>query len=315
MIKSRLSKFVFILLLAVSSWSHAETSFSGVYFFGDSLSDTGNLASVIGDFPAPYYMNRVSNGPVAIETLASNLGLNANASLHLTGAAVGNNYSVAGANAYGAEPIDLPTQILSFQVNHGFVAPADALYVIFIGGNDVRSARDEADLAIARSTVQSAAIEVSNAIQALYQAGARSFMVINSPNIGLIPETNLIAAALNYPELIKRSRKLSQSYRVALHEAVEQLEDNYAIDIVEFDLFKFFNKLVKEAESLGFTNSTDACFRLEAMSFHPDCNYGMNADQFIFFDEIHPTARTHQIVGNAFYETLSKALKQTEIAE
>ena len=47
--------------------------FSNMYIFGDSLSDTGNRATVTGDFPAPFFMNRVSNGQVAVEVLATSL--------------------------------------------------------------------------------------------------------------------------------------------------------------------------------------------------------------------------------------------------
>ncbi len=42
-----------------------------------------------------------------------------------------------------------------------------------------------------------------------------------------------------------------------------------------------------------------------AEAFHLDCNYGFNADQFVFFDEIHPTARVHSIFGEAFLKALN----------
>ena len=307
MLKHYLSQLILLpLILLVTSWAQAETSFSRVYVFGDSLSDTGNLASVVGGFPAPYYMNRVSNGPVAVETLAAQLGHTAEASLHLIGPAVGSNYAVAGANAYGDEVIDLNTQVISFYANHGYIAPADALYVIFIGGNDVRSVRDEPDMSIARSIVYAAASEVGQAMVSLIQAGAQSFMLINSANIGIIPETQLIADVTSQTELLKHSRKLSQFYRVALHETAEQLKELDDVNIIEFDLFKYLNKVVKKADTYGFSNATDACFYLETMTFHPDCNYGLNADQFIFFDEIHPSTRAHTLIGEAVYEALVK---------
>ena len=151
MIKNNLSKIILALLLIFSSWVQADTSFSRVYVFGDSLSDTGNLASIFGPFPMPpFYKNRVSNGPVGVEVLAQKLGHTAEASLHLIGPSVGSNYAVAGANALGSDPIDLGTQVLAFQANHGFIAPPDALYVVFIGGNDVRSSRGRADLSDAK---------------------------------------------------------------------------------------------------------------------------------------------------------------------
>jgi len=292
------------LWLLLASWAQAAQNYSQVYVFGDSLSDTGNLASVVGAFPPPYYMNRVSNGPLAIDVMASKLGLDASASLHLIGPATGGNYAVVGANAVGDEAIDLDNQVLAFQANHGYVAPADALYVIFIGGNDVRAARDTADMDSARQGVIAAAAQATQAITQLAATGARSFLVINAPNIGIIPETRLLAAAYQQPKLLQRARKLSQLYRIALHRMISPMRQNRELQITEFDLFGFFNRLVKKAHRLGFTNTTDACFSSETFTFHPDCNFGQNFDQFVFFDEIHPTARVHAIVGEAFYRAL-----------
>ena len=305
MSKNNLFKFVFPLLLIFSSWVQAAPSFSQIYVFGDSLSDTGNLASIGGDLPAPYYMNRISNGPVAVETLAAKLGLSAEASLHLIGPEMGGNYAVARGNAYGKEIFDLNTQLISFHSNHGFVAPADALYVMFIGGNDVRDAVYLPDLAVAESLVKAAATAVRHAIESLAQAGAQSFLLVNAPNISVIPETRFYAA--NNPELIDRALLLSNLYKAALHDTVGKLKEDNNISISEFDLFKFFNKLLTKAEKYGFSNSTEACFSTliyQEDIFHPDCNYGMNFDQFIFFDEIHPTTRVHELVGEAFYKKL-----------
>ncbi|MCW8936221.1 MAG: SGNH/GDSL hydrolase family protein [Gammaproteobacteria bacterium] len=303
MIKLNLYKLTLPVLLIFSSWVQATPTFSNIYIFGDSLSDTGNLASIIGDLPQPYYMNRITNGPVSVETLTEKLGHSANASLHLLGLNAGTNYSVARASAAGEEQIDLNTQVLSFQVNHGFVAPSDALYVLFIGGNDVRSALVAADNKDAKSIIKAAAKEVKSAIKNLSIIGAKSFLVVNAPNIGIIPETQIIAAATESPELIGRGRMLSNKYRKALHKAVENLQEHNDIEITEFDLFRFFNRLVKNADKYGFTNTTDACFSSVTFTFHPDCNFGLNFDQFIFFDEIHPTARVHSIVGDSMAES------------
>lgn len=303
--KLNLFRFILPVLLLLSSQVQATPSFSNVYIFGDSLSDTGNLASVDAPFPFPYYMNRVTNGPVAVDALTSRLGYTAEASLHLLPlAAVGNNYAVARANAFGEEVLDLATQIYLFNLNHQFVAPSDALYVVFIGGNDVREALVETDKMTPKMRVKNAANAVRAAIESLSLSGAKSFLVVNAPNVGIIPETQLIADATSNPELVKRARKLSQRYRGALHEAVEQLEEQHEIEITEFDLFKFFNKLVENADEYGFTNSTEACFSSVSFRFNTGCELGANFDQYIFFDEIHPTARVHAIVGNAMAEAI-----------
>jgi Phospholipase/lecithinase/hemolysin len=55
--------------------AHA-AAYSALYVFGDSLSDNGNIPAASGYRPsAPYADGRFSNGPVAVEYLADNLGL------------------------------------------------------------------------------------------------------------------------------------------------------------------------------------------------------------------------------------------------
>lgn len=307
------TRFIFIpLLLCISFLAHAENTYSKVYIFGDSLSDTGNLASVIGPFPAPYYQNRVSNGPLAVDILTAKLATNADASLHLLGLNNGKNYAVAGAKASGNEPIDLNTQILSFQANHGFIAPSDALYVILIGGNDIRSALYETDLTTADSIINSASNKVQDAVKSLNLIGAQSFLIINAPNIALIPETQLMALELNNSKLVKRAYKLSKRFNKKLHKTIKQIEKKNNVHIAEFNLFEFFNKVVANASNLGFINNSDACFSSVTYTFHPDCNYGLNADKFVFFDEIHPTTRVHSMFGEAFYEALIKELENED---
>ncbi len=307
MITFRLSKFILLLLLISSSWVQAaDVSFSRIFVFGDSLSDTGNFASLTGDLPPPYYMNRISNGPVAVEILAARLGHTVPASLHLIGLAEGSNYAVAGANASGMEAMDLDIQIVSFQANH-IVAPADALYVIFVGGNDIRDARSETNSILARAKVKAAAAKVRKAIQTLTQAGARSFLLVSSPNIGLMPETRLIASETDNPGLIEYSQTLSKLYQDELYKMTRFLKYTSRAKITRFDLFSFFNELVEKADYYGFSNTTDACFNSADSTFHPDCDFGSNFDGFVFFDEIHPTARVHELVGEALYETLNSA--------
>lgn len=315
MLDRRITGLVVAFLLVFSGWANANNEFSDVFVFGDSLSDTGNLASVIGDFPdPPYYMgSRVSNGPVAVEVLAERLGLDAAASLHLLGPGTGTNYAVAGARAIGIEPIDLDTQLTLFLANQGFVAPADALYVVFLGGNDIRDARDSADFRVARDIVKAAAGRIGETIESLAAAGARNFLLVNAPNIGTIPETRLIADLSGNTYLVEQAERLSKLYRRQLHRIAERLEDNdndygNSIEIVEFDLYKFFQKLLRKGDKLGFTNTTDPCFSPTLfpayLGFNPDCNFGANFDQFVFFDEIHPTARAHALAGEAMFEAL-----------
>ncbi len=159
------------LCLLLPLGAKAEGSFTDVIVFGDSLSDTGNLAGFIDlqfgllDVPPPeispiglcnpfdifptgngcadlfFRQSRVSNGPVAVEILAKRLGFDElRPSLFFVPLAVpplvGTNYAVAGAEAGGSDIGDLNLQVLGFLGDYDS-APSDALYVVMIGGNDV----------------------------------------------------------------------------------------------------------------------------------------------------------------------------------
>ena len=123
-------------LILFSGGSYADDDFSELVIFGDSLSDTGNLASVRGDFPFPFFNNRVSNGPIMVDVLAELLGLEADPSLHLTGAPQGSNFAVASGTAGGTGVIDLSAQVQAFLAASSGEASPTALYLISIGGND-----------------------------------------------------------------------------------------------------------------------------------------------------------------------------------
>ena len=75
----------FLLLFLSFANGQASAQFSKLVTFGDSLSDTGNLASISIDFPYPFYRNRISDGPVMADYIATSMASNAEASLHLDG--------------------------------------------------------------------------------------------------------------------------------------------------------------------------------------------------------------------------------------
>jgi phospholipase/lecithinase/hemolysin len=177
MMKQCLRAFLCLWLL-LPLGAKAEGSFTDVVVFGDSLSDTGNLAAfrdinvplLPPFFPGPqpigtvgfcnpvdifilgrrcddlfFRQSRASNGPVAVEILAERLGFDElQPSLFFLPSAVrpfvGTNYAVAGAEAGGSDLGDLNSQVFGFLADHSFLAPPDALYVVMIGGNDVIAA-------------------------------------------------------------------------------------------------------------------------------------------------------------------------------
>ena len=90
-----------------------------------ALSDNGNLHALNAQAPV-----RFTNGPVAAEVVAAQLGLSLTPSYHLLQTPpFGNNYAIAGAKAVDDDgdestpDINLPTQVNAFLQIHGGVAP------------------------------------------------------------------------------------------------------------------------------------------------------------------------------------------------
>jgi phospholipase/lecithinase/hemolysin len=315
---------------AAATLAQAQT-YSNVFVFGDSLSDVGNLNSVQSQYP-----KRFSNGPVAVEDVASALGFTLTPSYHLLPPAVvmskfggfGNDYAVAGAIATDADgnpatpDINLPTQVNAFLQIHGGVAPSNALYIVMIGGNDVRAARSVVISGVnkprqqAKMVVKKAVDSEEAEIRKLIASGAKNLLVVNVPDIGSIPETTELVqpAALAAATTRKASRIakhldkitsiLTAKYDARLSKAINQIQrDNPTVTITKFDLFDFFGELLEDYDDYGYTNATDACFYLETTGqMNPSCNF----NTFVFWDFIHPTAITHQRAANAILEELNE---------
>lgn len=291
-----------LLITFLSFNAHAE--FDEMVVFGDSLSDTGNLASTGVVFPSPpfYAASRVSNGPVAVEGLADKLGLSAEASMHLVGGAGGSNFSVAGARARPESdfPIDLGDQVGAYLLQVGGIASENTLYVVFIGGNDVRDARGVSHKQ-SKVILGAAAKVIDQQLRLLIAAGAQHILVANSPDIGSIPETHLLAAATNNKHLVRQTKRRSKQFNRILARKIRAIERDTDQDLVLFDVFAYLQKILRNSVAYGYSNTNDACFSTANDVFNSECEFGQRFSEHLFFDEIHPTGRSHERVSRALY--------------
>jgi len=224
-------------------------------------------------------------------------------SLHLVGGNGGFNYAVAGARAAGDAPIDLPIQVGAFLQSQGGTAPADKTYIMFIGGNDVRDARD-APLQEAFGIIRTASDGVAEQLNLLVSSGAQSIMVVTTPNIGEIPETLEQATDRNGRRLMFRASWLTYLLNLRVERAVKEIELNNDLDVVLLDINDIFDNIIDDSSARGFSNTTEACLNTNTFQFNEDCAFGANFDEFVFFDQIHPTARVHEIAGRVIYAYL-----------
>ena len=301
--------------LLMAAFAVNAQSYSNVYVFGDSLSDNGNLRALA---PEQTYGDRFTNGPVAVEVMAAGLGVVLTPSYHLAGGTTGNNFAIAGAKAVDddgneATPdINLPTQVNAFLQINGGIAPSDALYVVLIGGNDIRAAREiRAGVVFAANAEERQAIRKAVAqINKLVAAGATNILVANAPDIGAIPETDLVSLGLLANAQTKQqqrkaarlptvSTKLSAKYNRILARKVGRIERQTGLDLIEYDLFDYLTDQIDNAADYGYTNTDDACAYMlsQGGALNPECDGYVTATGFLFYDEIHPTAVAHQGAG------------------
>ncbi|MFQ5579311.1 MAG: SGNH/GDSL hydrolase family protein, partial [Nitrospiria bacterium] len=254
------------LLFFLEVSAHA---FTDLIIFGDSLEDTGNFASLphISLPPFPFFMGRITNGPVAVDILADGLGLSAESSFHLIGPEVGTNYAVVSARAHTTGPIDLHNQVSAFLYNHLGDAPSDALYIIGFGGNDLRDARDAMNEATAELIIKDTVEMIVMNIRRLVEAGARTIIVLNLPDIGAIPETRLISEMIGDKSLIEKTTKSTLRFNNRLSKRSRKVEKEFGIDLIEFDTFALFKDILEDSAALGFTDTTHACFSSVTFTF------------------------------------------------
>lgn len=272
--------------------------------FGDSLSDPGNafiltrdleippFASLIPDAPYARGAFHFSNGPTWVEQLSLIDHAVPSAGPALLLPKLLSNYAVGGARARTVGAFDLSTQVGLFVHDFHGKAPADALYVVFIGGDDLRDALE----ALATDPtgghsfpiLQDAVSAIGSNILTLYAAGARRFLVANAPDIQFAP-----AVRLQGDQAQAGAHLLSAGFNVGLESALGDLEKALGVEIVRLNVFDLVTQIVKTPAAFGLTDVEDPCIRLNTI-VGAFCS---NPGRFLFWDGIHPTVAGHHILA------------------
>ncbi len=263
----------------------AIASYSQIIAFGDSLSDTGNLFKLTSFLPtggipgAPYYQGRFSNGRVAVESMASALGL------PLTSQAIGGAQTgpgnEAGAVLYGT---GVSGQIQRYEASHNKL-DTNALYFLWAGANDFYTGNN----IYSTTTYLTSSSNMLSNIRNLYNHGARDFFVPLMPDLSQTPEALNGTASYQSAALAR-----TQEYNGALSAGLQTLGSSLTgANIVVFDTPAFMQKTVPTLAAAGL-DVTDACYDTKLESV---CSF---QEQYLFWDNVHPTNTGHWILGQAF---------------
>ena len=294
--KYAFSRYLPLIAVAVVSLTAPPASasiYNSLVVFGDSLSDSGNNALVIGSNAGqtisdntyvptqPYGSGVYSNGPVWASNAAAALGVTLQPSL-----AGGTNYAFGGATTgpvASGFPYSLLTQANQYLTTHS--VSANALYVIAGGGNDARAALGQIAACAgvcAGSTVMATAIQyaanVGAIVDALQAGGAQHIIVWNTPNLGLAPAVTA-AGATGLGTFLAASMNAALAARLA--------GESY---VTTFDIFGLGTSIALNPGAYGFTDVTNACGAI----------VGANCNTYAYWDGIHPTAAAHEVISDAF---------------
>ncbi|HZM35200.1 MAG TPA: SGNH/GDSL hydrolase family protein [Burkholderiales bacterium] len=307
------------LTVGAPGWSVAQAP-GGIVVFGTSLSDPGNAFALQGvnntppDYlqdifmvpNAPYARggHHLSNGATWIEQLARPLGLAGSVGPAFKQSGKATNYAVAGTRAWGdGINISLEQQVDRFLYDLGDAnVPADWLFVVEIGSNDVRDAL----VAYLSGTppphsgddiLQGALTAIGIQLQRLYGAGATRFLIWSSvPNIGSTPAVrtldyySFIQGLSQQGQIIQFATWLSYQFSVQLGDIVTQVKTLPGVSVAPLDVFTAVNALVAQPQDFGLTNVTMPCITPNIAPF--TCQ---NPDEYLFWDGVHPTQATHAI--------------------
>jgi phospholipase/lecithinase/hemolysin len=297
------------MLVAVSTASLAQArDYTRIVVFGDSLSDTGNMAHLYQEkfgirFPAPsvdYTDGRFTDGvdtlPAAqkyfgvwVEQFAAAMPSHPKVKNSLDG---GTNYAYAFAFTGNGTSLFYPDDDVEFSVNvdnmgrqiSDYLATHpkinnSTLFVIWGGANNLINATGPADIV-------NAAIQETLDIQRLIQAGATQFLVLNLPPLGLTPRLNG-SLATSVPATTGAA--LFNSWLATGLSVLHDFTLGRHVRIFPVDTFSLFNKIVASPASFSFVN-INASSRL---------NPAVDPDNYLFWDDIHPTTHGHNAVAAA----------------
>jgi phospholipase/lecithinase/hemolysin len=293
----------FAAISAISALAQAH-DYTTIVVFGDSLSDTGNVAHIteqlygvrvpgpIADYTDGRFTDGADTAPPAlnyfgtwVEQFAASLPTHPEIVDSLDG---GTNYAYGFATtANGTSPLTLGPvtvqvenigqQITDYLATHPQI-DNHTLFVVWGGAIDLLNASSSQD-------VFNAAFRQTLNIQRLIQAGATQFLVPNLPPLGLTPRLNgSLASALT-------ATTASLIFNADLAIGLSVLRDFYPrrhLVFYQLDTFKLLRNVASAPSAYSLVDVR-----------HSAQGLPVNPDTYLFWDDLHPTTRGHNILAGA----------------
>ncbi len=314
-LRRALPSLLSLAVLLCSGVALRAQAYTTIVVFGDSLSDTGNVAHLTQSaygirYPGillDYTDGRFTDGSLTLPPAQQFTGLWIEQAAATLGAAPmvkdsldgGTNYAYGDATtAAGSQVVSYSSggttfsitiqnvggQIAAYLATHPVITNK-TLFVVWGGANDVLQATTQAQITAA------ATLETAN-IQALIAAGATDFLIPNLPPLGAIPRLNGNAAA----SALATAGALG--YNTALAAGVAGLptaNPGKTLRLFQMDIFSLFNSVLASPAVFGLVNATQSA---QGQPVDPD--------EYLFWDDLHPTTYGHYLIARLAESVLTE---------
>ncbi|MGB3535662.1 MAG: SGNH/GDSL hydrolase family protein, partial [Microcoleaceae cyanobacterium] len=295
------------------------SSISQIYAFGDSYSDDGLSFEISTDAVAAGVEDsfilpadperglydpegRWTNGPTAVEVLSDTLDVD------LTNYAVGGAKSGAG-NYYSWLDSFQDTGVFG-QIDQystelaGETADPDALYFIFASANDLF---EYTDFGLPGTVEELAAQTVENIVEGvtdLSELGAQQFLIVNSSDLDILP------GVIEFGQ-VEEATVFTDEVNELLPEALASLSQELGVEIALYDHVAISDEIRSNPQDFGLTNVDDPYQPVFPVEEPPT---DAEADEYYFWDEYHPTAQVHEIIGEDMASFVNSEIEDDDVS-
>lgn len=253
-----MKKWLCALILFLSMTSVFADKIDKMIFFGDSLTDNGNLYNLLLHYipkSPPYFKGRFSNGPTWAEDLGEYYANKKGFTYKI--------YARGGATSTYHPPsaefitlTTLSTEIDSYMADELFKNKANTLYVIWIGGNDYLfnakgNIEDETEIVIKK---------IIKGIKRINNLGGKHFLLLNLPDLSRTPHATDF---LHYSQL----HLYTLLHNDKLQAAVTLLKKTDSqLDISLINIYDIFQDVMQDPKKynekyhVNIVNTTNACW-------------------------------------------------------
>ncbi|MGB0775083.1 MAG: SGNH/GDSL hydrolase family protein, partial [Akkermansiaceae bacterium] len=279
------------MVLALVGTTLPASAFDDYFFFGDSLSDSGNLNLSSGGFlpgmgyPGPTFSNGLTWAGYTDPSARNFIEL----STSMTPTTGSVNFAFGGAEtASGGAPPGLLDQVNTHlpSVTPLVEIDADDVAAVWAGANDLMGAAPGTEQATAAAATTNIATAVSNLANV---HGFKNIYVFNLPDLGTTPRS-----IMGGPAAQAGASQLSSFFNSSLSAKVGAVAADANITLI--DVNALLSDAVANPTAYGIS-IVDASANPNAGSGVPSTLTPAQEAEYLFYDEIHPTTNAHEIIA------------------